>query len=94
MIPFMLVHWVTNDNTCFLTLVERGYQQKVYNKVDDRACFTCNLIEPVYDFKNNYESVSDIIYMITFSLWFYTIYQLYTKYKNNEIKNYKDLITF
>jgi hypothetical protein len=94
MIPFMLVHWITNDNTCFLTLVERGYQQKVYNKVDDLACFTCNLIEPVYDFKNNYDSVSDIIYMITFSLWFYTIYQLYTKYKNNEIKNYQDLITF
>ena len=93
-IPFLLFHWIINDNTCALTIIERKLRQKISGKdfVDDE-CITCKLIEPVYDFRKNYETFTIIIYTITISLWLISVCKLYNNYKNGDIKTFKDLFT-
>ena len=91
-IPFLIFHWICNDNTCILTTVERKLRKEIYgNQVDDDDCLTCKLIEPVYDFKKNYKGFSVIIYTLTISLWLISMYRLYGKYNSGSIKNIKDL---
>lgn len=93
-VPFLLFHWVLNDNTCALTIVERKLRQKISGKdfVDD-DCITCKLIEPVYDFRKNYETFTTIIYTVTISLWLISVYKLYSGYSNGSITSFKDLFT-
>lgn len=57
-----------NDNTCVLTTIEKKIRENMGQK-DDGKCFTCKLIEPVYDFKDNNSEYSALIYGLTISLW-------------------------
>jgi hypothetical protein len=90
-IPFIIIHWIFNDNTCVLTIIERNLKRKLYGKIDEDECITCKLIEPVYDFKKNYAKFSAIIYTITILLWVITMGHLSYKYKSGQIKSYIDL---
>lgn len=90
-VPFIILHWVCNENTCFLTLVEKYLRLKTYGYVDPDDCLTCRLIEPVYDFKKNYKQFTIFIYVVTITLWIITTYRLYRKYQSGEIKNWYDL---
>lgn len=91
-IPFMILHWVTNNNTCVLTLAERNIRKVISKeKVKDDDCFTCQLIEPIFDFTKNYETFSKITYILTILLWSISTGKLYSKYKNHEISKIKDL---
>ena len=91
-IPFVVFHWLVNDNTCFLTMMEKNIRQKLYGEVPNSAeCFTARIIEPVYDFKKNYESMSTFIYLVTFVLWGVAVYKLVRKYCTGEIRGFKDL---
>ena len=90
-IPFIIIHWICNDNTCVLTIVERYLKRKVYGKIDEDECITCKLIEPVYDFKKNYSQFSTIIYTVTILLWLVTMSSLTYKYKSGQITSYVDL---
>lgn len=91
-LPFIMLHWIINDNTCILTIIEKNIRQQLYGvKPKKEDCFTCNLIEPIYDFKNNYESMSTAIYIITFVLWGISVYKLFSKWKYGEIKTFNDL---
>ena len=44
-IPFIMMHWVTNDNTCCLTVTEAFFRQDVEKK----DLFFHRLIGPVYE---------------------------------------------
>lgn len=90
-IPFMVGHWLTNNNTCVLTVVEKGLRKQLDDKFDEDECFTCKLIEPVYDFKKNYEQFSTFIYILTFTLWLISSYKLYSKCKTGQINSWKDM---
>jgi hypothetical protein len=90
-LPFIMLHWLCNDNTCVLTIIERNLKRKLYGKIDEETCITCKLIEPVYDFRKNYSQFTAIIYMITISLWLITMYRLMNKYKSGEISSYIDI---
>jgi len=94
-LPFIVLHWIVNDNTCALTVAER-YLRKNVNKnnnvdISHDDCITCQLIEPVYDFKNNYKSFSKTIYTATFILWSIGVLKLYFKYKTGKINKFSDL---
>ncbi len=104
-VPFVMMHWLLNDNTCVLTVVERKLRKEVQksslpngaeqteadiNAIDEE-CITCKLIEPVYDFRKNYETFSKIIYAITIALWLITVFKLVGKYRSGEIGSFKDL---
>jgi hypothetical protein len=90
LIPFLLFHWVLNDNTCALTLLEKKLRQEIYGN-DEGECITCKLIEPVYDFKKNYEGFTVIIYTITICLWLISVGKLCYGYRKGEIKTFRDL---
>ncbi len=91
-IPFLILHWICNDNTCVLTIIERKLRKEIKKTDDvDDDCITCKLIEPVYDFRKNYKTFTILIYGITLSLWGISIGKLFYKYNNNIISEFKDL---
>jgi len=90
-IPFIIFHWVTNNNMCSLTLVEKEIRKKINKNYNNNDCFTCKIIEPVYDFKNNHNKRRKFIYSATIFLWFVSITKLYLKYKNKQISKFNDL---
>lgn len=93
-IPFLIFHWVLNDNTCILTIIEKKLRKDITGKdnVDD-DCFTCKLVEPVYDFRKNYAAFTVIIYASVLLLWSISAYKLYSKYQNGEFNDLKRLFT-
>ena len=90
-IPFLIMHWICNDNTCVLTIIERRLRKEIYGTVDEEDCLTCRLIEPVYDFRKNYAGYTIIIYTITIGLWLYAATKLYCKYGSGEIRSINEL---
>ena len=94
-VPFMIAHWIINDNTCVLTIIEKKIRKDMYGtEPEPNDCFTCRLIEPVYDFNKNYDTASTLIYIITIALWLLSVYKLYSKYRNGSIRSFMDLFTF
>jgi len=90
-LPFIVLHWVLNDNTCALTVAEKYLRKNISENTKEEDCLTCQLIEPVYDFKKNYDGFSKIIYSVTFILWSISLFRLFYKYKVGDIKTIKDL---
>jgi hypothetical protein len=90
-VPFMMLHWLCNDNTCALTIIERNIKKKLNKDYTDDDCFTCKLIEPVYDFKKNNSNYQVFIYGITIFLWLITTCKLYSKYQTGDISQFQDL---
>lgn len=91
-VPFLLLHWVWNDNTCFLTTLERKIKSSLYGEeIKDDDCITCQLINPIYDVHNNYNQFSTAIYIIVIALWLISVGKLTYKYSTGEITSYKDL---
>jgi hypothetical protein len=92
-VPFIMLHWFLNDNTCALTTFEKKLRENVYGVINlEKECFSCKIIEPIYDFKNNYKERAMFIYIVTFVLWFISISKLYRKYKNKEITKFMDFM--
>ncbi len=91
-VPFMMFHWLCNDNTCILTIIEKKIRKSVQgDKYKKEDCITCKLIEPVYDFRKNYKTFSIIIYSLTTLFWAISAGRLYCKYKSGEIRSLFDL---
>jgi hypothetical protein len=94
-VPFMMLHWVTNNNTCALTIMEKNLRKKIYGiEPDPDECFSYRLIAPVYDFKKNNDDLSTIIFLITIALWLVTIFRLYRNYKNGKLSSLEDLLKY
>ena len=93
-VPFILLHWVLNNNTCSLTLAEQYLRQKSTGKpVNNEECFTYKFIAPIYDFNKNHSDFSFFSYTITIGLWAYSLSNLVGKYKSGQISNFQDLVT-
>lgn len=90
-VPFMMCHWVMNDNTCVLSMMELHMRKKLGITVDKKDCFTCQLIDPIYEFNANNEDWSDCIYTFTIILWLIVVYKLYSMYEKGEINNIHEL---
>jgi hypothetical protein len=92
-VPFVMLHWLLNNNTCALTLFEKSLREKITGiKTSKKDCFTCKIIEPIYDFKNNYKERSNFIYGATIALFLISAYKLYKKRKDGKIKKLQDLM--
>lgn len=91
-LPFLIVHWIFNDSTCAITMAERYLRKKLYgHDYEDDECITCRIVEPVYDFRNNYEQHTKIIYSITMILWAVSFSRLCCKYSEGNISSWQDL---
>lgn len=92
-VPFIVFHWVVNNNTCALTLAEQYIRKRIYGSICNTSeTFIGKIIEPIYDFKSNCSDLSDIIYIGTFLLWAISLMKLVAKYNRREIRTLKDLI--
>lgn len=91
-VPFLILHWVTNNNTCVLTTTEKFFRG-VKTKEDEEECFTCQLISPMFDFKKNYSQFSKFIYVATIGLWLISFLKLIIMYKNDKIQNLQQLFS-
>lgn len=97
-IPFIILHWICNDNTCMLTIIERGIRKQLNkntpneNIIDDH-CVTCKIIEPIYNFRNDYKQFTKIIYAITITLWLISTIKLGYKYKTGQISSIFELFS-
>lgn len=93
MVPFMMCHWYFNDNTCVLSLMELQIRKNMGEEdIEQKDCFTCQLINPVYDFRANYSEWTMSIYTITTTLWLISLYRLYCGYANGDIRSFQDLL--
>ena len=93
LIPLILLHWFTNQNICFLTTVEKllkgiDIDDDDYEK---NNCITCRLIQPVYDFKKNYQQFYVFSYITCTILWFITLLKFIYLIKKGLINSWRDL---
>ena len=92
-VPFMIFHWIVNNNTCALTIIENQLRCTISGvKKPISEAFTYKLIAPVYDFNKDNAQYSKTIYILTISLWFITMGRIYYKYHTGEIKSFKDML--
>lgn len=90
--PFIMMHWLLNDNTCALTLAEQKIREHITGiPCDKTECFTCKLIDPIYDFKANNIDSTCAIYTISILLWLISIGRLLFKYQSGDISTFSDL---
>jgi len=57
--PFLYLHWITNDDTCALTLLETHLRG-----CPNRESFFHNLVSPVYKFR-----ATTIVWLFSLALW-------------------------
>lgn len=57
--PFLYLHWITNDDTCALTLLETRLRG-----CPNRESFFHNLVSPVYKFR-----ATTIVWVLSLALW-------------------------
>jgi hypothetical protein len=76
-VPFIVAHWILNDDTCALTLLECYFSGK-----SKEESFTGRLVGPLYKVTNNH------IYIITFVLYMIAVVRL----GRNPIDVYKEFI--
>jgi hypothetical protein len=92
LVPFILLHWILNNNTCSLTVAEKFIREKAYGKpVKEDDCYSFKLIAPIYDFNKNHESYSNFTYILTVSLWLVSVYNMNAKISSGEIRSFQDL---
>lgn len=89
-VPFMILHWIMNNNTCVLTVAEK-YIRDVQTPDEEKDCYTCQLINPVFDVTKNYSRFSKLIYILTIGLWSISTWKLYNKIHSGSISNLRDL---
>ena len=91
-LPFIVLHWLFNNNTCILSTIEIYIRQRLGMDDDKNKCFTCKLINPIYDFVSDYNQWSNIIYTVTLILWLISVYKLLHAYSIGKIQKFDDLL--
>ena len=75
-VPFLWIHWYTNNDVCALTLIE----SKLRGIENTSDTYIGSIINPIYKIKNN------DFYIITAFLFIITSYNLYYTYNFNLLK--------
>lgn len=91
-VPFILLHWVMNDNTCCLTVLEQNIRSNINgSEINKEDTYMHKLIAPIYDFKKNNSNLSFYIYISIITLWVISLFGLYKNYKNNKLNSFSDM---
>lgn len=91
-VPFIILHWILNNNTCCLTVMERYIRETTMGtKINKEDCFTYQLVAPIYDFSKEHESFATIIYILTISVWLISVYNISYKICDGQIKTIEDM---
>jgi len=91
-IPFIVLHWIMNNNTCCLTVAERALKKKLYgDDYKEEECFTCRLIEPVYDVTKNHSKFRAFLYILMMSVWGIAVRKLVHRRRTGKIPTWQHL---
>lgn len=96
-VPFMFLHWITNNNTCAITLMEKKLRESFHKKkgsVESKDTFSGRLVEPVYDFVKNNKKYESFIYSATLVLIVIAYHKLFKIFADRKITNIFDIIVF
>ena len=94
-VPFIIFHWIINNNACVLTLIEHHLREQITGKpVNTNDTFIGKIINPIYNFKNKHNERRIFIYGFATLLWLITIYKLYKKYSDDELTDIIDLFIY
>jgi len=70
LVPFLFFHWSVNDDTCFLTEVEK----RVTGKTETKETFFGRIVSPIYKMEDTH--ANNMLKTVLFTLWFWTQYRL------------------
>lgn len=70
-LPFLWLHWMTNDDTCALTLLESNLRG-----ISSEETFMSKLISPVYKFQDQSTS-RRFFFAVSYFLWVIAVNRLY-----------------
>lgn len=70
MIPFLWMHWLLNDDTCALTLIEQKLRGLDASDCKKKSFFF-NLVSPVYKIKD--DGIRKAAWMASIGLWLVTV---------------------
>jgi len=91
-VPFIILHWLLNNNTCCLTIAEKYIREKnTGTTIKEDDCFTYQLVAPIYDFNKDHQAFATFIYILTISLWFVSVYNISNKICTGKINSINDL---
>ena len=91
-VPFIIIHWLTNNNKCCLSTAEKHIRKIAHGtKSNTKDTFIYQFIAPIYDFNKNYESYSAFIYIVTVLLWSISMINLGRNINSGKVKSYNDL---
>ena len=90
-IPFIMLHWVTNQSVCALTEIEK----LVRGEKDDDKTFFGQVVGPVYKFKTQGDE-NTCLWTLLIALWMITLYKLQVtdfSYLRAEVVRFKSLFS-
>ena len=67
-VPFLMLHWITNQSTCALTEIEKYLSGKEH----DEETFIGSIVAPVYKFQSP-ENMDMVLWVVLIFLWLYTL---------------------
>ena len=86
-VPFIMFHWILNNDTCAITLAEKYVRTQMNGgkQVQDKECFSHMIVGPIYNFTNNYVNHSQLTWVITIIAWLISANKTYINYKNGSL---------
>lgn len=72
LVPFLLLHWYTNQSVCALTEMEKI----LTGKKDDCDTFMGKIMGPIYTFQTH-ESEDAFVWIVLILLWVITLYKVH-----------------
>ena len=70
MIPFLWMHWLLNDDTCALTLIEQKLRGLDPSECAEKSFFF-NLVSPVYKIQD--DAMRQVAWIASIGLWMVTL---------------------
>ena len=70
LVPFLFFHWSVNDDTCFLTEIEK----RVTGKTESKETFFGRIVSPIYKMEDT--EANNMLKTVLFTLWFMVQYRL------------------
>jgi hypothetical protein len=73
-IPFLWLHWITNDDTCALTLLESSLRG-----ISNKDTFMHSLLSPIYKFQDQHAE-RRLWWIASYFLWAYATTKFYGRH--------------
>lgn len=90
-IPFIIFHWLVNNDTCVLTLIEKKLRGINDEKDLEKKCYTQQILSPIFKFANNYKEFSRFTYASVIILWSLSLSKLLFDVDKGIVKNLTDI---